>query len=465
MNSVTVQQIFRAYDIRGIAMGDNAVLTTDLALAIGKATGTYLLRYGHRNLVCGRDGRLTSEALQQAFIDGVLATGLNVCNIGLAVSPMLYFASCQPEFDCGVNITASHNPKEYNGLKIVGDNAHSICGDELKIIYEMMIATDFVEGSGVYSELDIWPRYRDFLIELVPVGKPISVVADAANGVAGAFLADLFAKMPNVEAKLLYTEVDGNFPNHEANPEDIKNMQAVIEAVGETKAQLGFGFDGDGDRVGMVDRDGTFYSADLLLLVMVRDLLKRKPGSKVVFDVKCSKALENDIIQQGGVPLRSATGHSFIESRMRAEGALIGGEISGHMFFAEDYFGYDDAFLAMLKLIAITADADGDFASLLAGVPKLINTPEIKLACPDGEKFLVVTYLKEYFAKREWELLTIDGVFVSLDDQTWGACRASNTSPNLTLRFEAPTSERLEEVMAVFREALASYPNLRLELK
>ena len=455
------QNIFRAYDIRGIAMGAAATLTPDVAELIGKAAGTYLLRKGFNQMVVGRDGRVTSPELQKRFIGGALSVGMNVTNIGLAVSPMLYFATCVEGYDCGVNITASHNPKEYNGFKIVGDGAKSICGDELQIIYKMIENEDFADGNGIYTEQDVWPEYKSKLLSQVKIERPLKVVFDAANGVAGAFIKDLFDSA-GVGGTYLFTEVDGDFPNHEANPEIVENVQDIIAKVAEIGADLGVGYDGDGDRIGIVDENGKFYSADLLLLLLSRDLLKRQPGAKIVFDTKCSRVLENDIKARGGVPLRSATGHSFIEARMHQEGALLGGEISGHMFFGENYYGFDDSFLATLKFLEILSNADMPFSALFADVPQVFNTPEIKLPCPDDRKFEIVREVTQWFLDNDYDCLTMDGVFVSLDDSTWGAVRCSNTSPNLTLRFEADTEEKLQGVRDLFRGVLAKYPELSI---
>ncbi len=455
------RNIFRAYDIRGIAMSDNPQLTEAVAELIGKAAGSYLVRHGHKNLAIGRDGRLTSPALQTAFIKGALSTGLNVANIGLSVSPMVYFATCLPEFDCGVNVTASHNPKEYNGFKITGKNAHSICGDELQIIFEMIEKSDFEIGAGQLKEVDVWPLYRDRLVKDIQIKPGLKIAADAGNGVAGKFLDDLFAAA-GIERELLFTEVDGNFPNHEANPEDEENMQDLIKLVRSSGAVLGFGFDGDGDRVGIVDEKGRFYSADLILLQLSRDLLKRQPGAKVVFDVKCSKVIENDVESKGGVSIRSATGHSLIETKMRETGALLAGEISGHLFFAENYYGFDDAFLGALRVLQLVSDENKPFSELFSDVPMVVNTPEIKIACSDNRKFELVADLTKRFQEAGYDVLTVDGAFVSVDRDTWGAIRCSNTSPNLTLRFEGLTEVSMKEVVYLFIQFLQAYPELDL---
>lgn len=452
--------MFRKYDIRGIAMGEEMDLSKEVVYLIGKATGTYLQRNGHKHMAVGRDGRITSPELQQTFIEGVLSTGLDVTNIGLAVTPMIYFTSCQEKFDCAANITGSHNPKEYNGIKLVGDGAHSICGEELQEIYQMILKEDFLEGKGEYNEESVWENYKKALISQVDIKKPMKVVIDTANGVAGAFVSDLIADLPNVEAEYLYLKVDGNFPNHEANPEKEANMEEAKAKVLELGADLGFGFDGDGDRVGLVDEKAGFYSADLLLLQLARDLLKRRPGAKIIFDVKTSKVVENDIIAKGGLPIRYAVGHSLIEQKMRQEDALLAGEISGHVFFAENYYGFDDAFLAMLKLIEIASKYNSPFSALFHDVPQVVNTPEIKIPCSDERKFRIVEQVVDHFKAAGYDTLSIDGAFVSLDPNTWGIVRCSNTTPNLTLRFEALSQEDLNKVKDLFKEVLSAYEDL-----
>jgi len=460
--------IFRAYDIRGIAQATekfpNIDLTEETAKLIGKGAGTYLqkITQPHANLVVGRDNRLHSPKLQEAFIEGLLEVGCNVTNIGISPSPMLYYAVCEYGFDGGANITASHNPKEYNGIKIVSKDAHSVCGDDLQEVLKTIENEDFADGpKGEYKEQDISEDYIKDLADKVSLKKPLKVVVDAGNGVAGAIAPDLLRAL-GCEVTELYCELDGNFPNHEANPEEYENMKDLIEKVREIGADIGLGFDGDGDRVGVVDETGHHYSADFLLMLLARDLLERQPGAKIVFDVKVTTALIEDIKKHGGEPVMCKTGHSFIESKMKEIGAPLAGEVSGHLFFAENYYGFDDAFLGAVKLLEILSKADVPFSRLFDDVPKTYATPEFKAHTPDDKKFEIVRELTDYFTKN-YDCITLDGVRINFTDRAWGAVRCSNTSPNLTLRFEADTEEDLCEIQKKMVEQLRKYPEVSLD--
>lgn len=453
--------IFRAYDIRGIAETD---LTDEVAKYLGLGFGTYLKRKYKKerpNIVVGGDVRVSTPTLKHFFMDGLRQTGCNVTDIGTVMSPMVYFATCNNAFDGGVSVTASHNPKEYNGFKFVGRQAHSICADELQEIRKMIDANDFdLDCCGTFEQLDIEPSYSEKIASMVKLERPISVVIDAGNGAAAPFAEDFFKRL-GCQVECLYCEPDGTFPNHEANPEEYANMQDLIAKVQETGADIGIGFDGDGDRVGVVDELGNHYHADKLLLLLARDLLKRHPGAKIVHDLKCSKVLEDDIKAHGGEPVVCKTGHSHIETKIRDTGALLGGEVSGHMFFKENYFGFDDAFVAAAKLIEILSQHEGPFSSLLSAVPVMYNTPEIKAACPDDKKFDIVAKLTQDF-EREYRCMKLDGVRMSFDDNSWGIIRCSNTSPNLTLRFESDSEERLKEIMDIAVEKIKQYPEVNV---
>lgn len=462
--------IFRAYDIRGIALADEkypvADLTPETMELIGKGTGTYLKRtYGTTNMLVGRDNRLHSEELQRAFIKGVCSTGLDVIDIGLSTSPLLYYAVCRLGMESGVNITASHNPKEYNGVKIVRENAHSVCGDELQIILDLIQKQDFETGNGTLtSRNDHFGYYREDMQKRFMLDRPLKIVIDAGNGTAGKFAPDLFRAI-GCEVIELYCELDGNYPNHEANPEEEKNMRDLAALVIKEKADLGLGFDGDGDRVGIVDEKGKHYSADWLLLLLVRDLLKHKPNSQIVFDVKVSQILIDEIKKLGGIPVMSKTGHSFIESKMHELHAPLAGEISGHLFFGEDYYnyyGFDDAFFGACKILEIVAASTKQFSEHFTDLPQMYTTPEFKAYCPDDRKFEIVKALTDEFT-RTHQCITIDGVRINFDESSWGAVRCSNTSPNLTLRFEAKTAEKLQEIQEIMIKALLKYPEINLD--
>lgn len=456
--------IFRAYDIRGIAhlpACDKPIdLNPETMEEIGKACGTYFIKNHGKKIAMAHDQRLSNPILAEAFNRGAMSTGCEIHFLGMISSPMMYFAVCEFDFDGGVAITASHNPKEYNGVKLVGKSAHSICGEELQEIYKLTESKNYTLGTGTREELNIFPAYLQKITSMIHLEKPLKIVVDSGNGATGPYVQHFFESL-GCNVKCLYTEPDGNFPNHEANPEEKENMLDLIEAVKSNDADLGIGFDGDGDRVGIVDEKGNHISADLILLLLARDLLTRQPGSKIVFDAKVSQVLIDDIKKHGGEPVMSKTGHSFIEQKMKEIGAPLAGEISGHLFFAENYFGFDDATLGAAKILEILSKSDKPFSKLLEDVPLTASTPEIKAACPDDKKFQIVEQIKGSLSKK-FDSITIDGIRVNFDSESWGAVRCSNTSPNLTLRFEAPNQNRLKEIITIMVEELKKHPDINL---
>lgn len=452
-------RIFRAYDIRGIAGKD---LMPDTMYLIGQGCSTYLQKkYNAKNLVIGMDGRISGPLLQNAFIKGLLETGCNVLNIGAVTSPMVYWAACYYGFDGGGAITASHNPKDYNGLKLFGKNAHSICDKELQEILEIIKKEQFLKGKGVISEKDISKDYKNDIKSKISKHKPLKVAIDCGNGIAGPYASDIFRVLGH-DVLGLYTDVDGNFPNHIANPEEEKNLKDLQKKVVSAEANIGIGFDGDGDRLGIIDEKGKFYSADYILILLARDLLKRHPKAKIIFDIKTSKIVENEIKRLNGIPIRHKTGHSFTEAKMREEKALLAGECSGHMFLKENYYGFDDAIFATAKILQILSDSKMPLSKHFLTLPKLYTTPEIKVPCSDEHKFQIVKNLIKDFKKDKTltRLLTIDGAFVEFGDTDWGAVRASNTTPCLTLRFEASTKQKLEKIKKIFAEKMDKYKEI-----
>lgn len=463
--------IFRAYDIRGIASTEeNAIadLTPETIYSIGQGVGTYIQKKYGKKIVVGKDNRLTSDSLHEAFISGLLATGCDVTDIGYASSPMVYFSLCLPagqvgkyDFDAGANITASHNSKEYNGVKLAAKNAHSICGNEIQEILKIVQDEKFFSGKGNLDSKDIFPDYLAEICGRIKLARPLKVIVDAGNGITGAFAPKILREL-GCEVIEQHCELDGNFPNHEANPESEKNMKDVMERVIAEKADLGIGFDGDGDRVGIVDEKGAFYQSDFLLIPVARDVLTRNPGATIIFDIKSSRVLEEDIAKHGGKPLRYKTGHSFIETKMRETGAPLSGETSGHIFFAENWFGFDDGMYAAARIVELAAKSKPPFSALFEGLPKTFTTPEWKIPCSDNAKFRVVEDVKNFFAKR-YPCITIDGVWVDFGKGAWGAVRASNTNPCLTARFEARDETTFKLIQKIFTDKLKEYPEVDIK--
>lgn len=462
--------IFRAYDIRGIAAPKDsspADLTEESVYLIGKATATYLRKkYQTKSMAVGMDNRLTGPSLKAAFIRGITECGINAIDVGLAISPMIYWAACTDKFhfDSATNITASHNPKEYNGIKTVSKGAHSICGEELQEILRIIQTENFTPGNepGTITNQDLWPQYKADLISKVKPQKALKVVIDAGNATAGKFAPE-FLRALGCEVIELYCELDGNFPNHEANPEELHNMKDLIAKVLESGADLGIGFDGDGDRVGIVNELGHMYSSDYMLLLLAKDLLSRQKGAKIVFDVKCSQVIINDLQKHGAQTVMCKTGHSFIENKMKEIGAPLAGEVSGHLFFGENYYGFDDALLAAAKICEIVSALPLPLSKAFDDLPKTYTTEEYKIPTPDDKKFQIVESLVKHFTSK-YDCSTIDGVRVKFDATTWAAVRASNTSPNLTLRFEADTPEKLSDIKEIMLTELLKHPDVDASL-
>lgn len=453
--------IFRAYDIRGIALaepGESVDLTSESMYALGQGFGTYMQRKYGKRIVCGKDNRLSSDELEEAFISGLLATGCTVMHAGYSTSPMIYYALCKYDIDGGVNITASHNPKQYNGAKFAAKNAHSICGDEIQEILKIIQNEDFAQGKGDLFSKEIFSDYLAEIKNTVQLARPLKVIIDAGNGITGIFAPKIFREL-GCEVIEQHCELDGNFPNHEANPESEKNIQDVKERVLAEKADLGIGFDGDGDRVGIVNEKGHHYHADYLLIPLARDLLLRNPGASIIFDIKSSRVVEDDIRAHGGKPIRYKTGHSFIETKMKEVGALLAGETSGHIFFAERWFGFDDGIYAAARIVELLSKDDKPFSAFFTDVPKVLTTPEWKIPCSDAAKFRIIEDVKLFFTKR-YPCITIDGVWVDFGKGAWGAVRASNTSPCLTARFEAQDEKTLKLIQTIFIDKLKEYPEI-----
>ena len=446
-------QIFREYDIRGIVGRD---LTQETAELIGRGIGTYIRRRGGKTLTVGRDMRTSSLLFRDGLINGLRSTGCDVIDIGMVPTPIAYFSLHFLKPDGGVMITGSHNPPEFNGFKI-SHGLHSVYGERIQELRGLIASRDFESGLGQVSQRDIREDYIQTVCESVNIPRSVKVVVDGGNGCFGIVGPELL-KRTGVEVIELYCEPDGSFPNHHPDPTIPKYLVDLIAKVKAEGAELGIGFDGDADRIGVVDEKGNILWGDQLLMLFARDLLKRKPGATIVGEVKCSQNLFKDIERQGGIAVMSAAGHSLIKSKMRETKALLAGEMSGHVCFADEYYGFDDAIYAACRVLKIVASSEKKVSEMLVDVPETASTPEIRIDCPDDQKFKIVSELTEQFRER-YDVIDIDGVRVNFDNG-WALIRASNTQPVLVLRFEANDADRLSEIIGIVREAMAKYDSV-----
>lgn len=443
-------EIFREYDIRGITGRD---LTEEDVFQIGRGVGTYLREHGRTKLVVGQDCRITSANYAQKIIAGLLSTGCDAVDVGVCPTPVFYFSIHHLKKEGGVMVTASHNPPEYNGFKLCID-LDSIHGREIQKIYDIIKTGAFAQGKGSADTADVLAPYKAFVQENITLTRPIRVGIDAGNGTAGVVAVPILKNL-NCEVHDIFCEMDGNFPNHEADPTVAENMQDLIRLVRENHLDLGIGYDGDGDRIGVVDQEGNLVFGDKLIILFAREILSRKPGATFISEVKCSKVMYDDIEKNGGRAIMWKTGHALIKQKMKEEKAELAGEMSGHMFFADRYLGYDDAIYASCRLLEILSHTGRKITDLLSDVPKTFTTPEIRVECPDNKKFLLVEKVTEHF-RQLYNIIDIDGVRVLFDDG-WGLVRASNTQPALVLRFEALSEQRLSEIRNLVESALADF--------
>ncbi|KJS33030.1 MAG: phosphomannomutase [Desulfatitalea sp. BRH_c12] len=432
-------EIFRQYDIRGIAGKD---LTDEDVVLMGKGIATYLLQQGNRRIAVGRDCRLTSDVYTERLTEGMTAAGCDVVDIGVCPTPVAYFAIRHLETEGCVMVTASHNPPEYNGFKICS-GTDSVFGQQIQQIRQIIADQAFAQGRGTVDSYEILPAYIDYLLENIELKAPLRVGIDAGNGTGGITAVPIIDNL-GCEVYELYTEMDGTFPNHEADPTVPANMTDLVALVKKNHLDVGIGLDGDADRLGVVDADGSLIYGDQLMILFSREILSRKPGATFVSEVKCSQTMYDDIEKNGGKAIMWKTGHSEIKKKIKEVNAEMAGEMSGHLFFADRYYGYDDAVYAACRLLEILADRKQTIGQLLADVPRTHNTPEIRVDCSDRIKFDVVARVTDYFRQRE-KVIDIDGVRV-LFEGGWGLVRASNTQPALVLRFEALSEERLAQI-------------------
>ena len=441
-----IPHIFREYDIRGTFPDE---LNEDAVYHLGLALGTYFEGKGARRITLGRDCRLSSPDLSQWLSRGLTDSGVHVVDIGMVPTPLLYFSLHHLSVDGGIQITGSHNPPEFNGFKICLGH-QSVYGEEIQKIRKIAESSLFKTAKGTLEKTPVNDSYVPYIVENIQPGPVMrKAVVDGGNGVAGPWAVEIYRRL-GFEIHPLFCKPDGRFPNHHPDPTIAENLQPLIKTVRKEKTDLGIAFDGDGDRIGVVDRNGRIIPADHLMMIFSRGLLMRHPGAKIIGDIKCSQALFADIKAHGGIPIMWKSGHSLTKSKMQAEKALLAGELSGHIFFGERYFGYDDAIYAGARLLEILSNTDEDLGALLTDLPDLVNTPEIRLDCPDDKKFGIVTAVADQFRK-DHEVMDLDGARV-LFKGGWGLIRASNTQPALTLRFEAENENRLKEIEDLFIE-------------
>ncbi len=451
--------IFRKYDIRGLVSGDTPQITPELASLVGKALGTYMPKtFGTERVFVGSDNRPSSPRIKQAMIEGIASTGLDVTDIGEVLTPTVYFASASyGEKGAGVQITGSHLDTRYNGIKMAYGPL-AMAGEQIQDILKIIQTDDFAYGMGnITVDHHMIKRHMETIKNKVHIAKPLTVVLDAGNGLSGTYVPPVLEAL-GITVHCLYCESDGTYPNHLPNPEDPEMTKDLEKMVVEVGADLGLAFDGDSDRCGFIDNHGHHIAADRLLALLARDLLKRHPGSTIVFDVKVSMALPDIIKEAGGKPLMWKTGHSLMKQKMHEVGSPLGGEVSGHLFIGEDYYGFDDAPLVALKTLQIISESDKTIAEIFDEIPKLPATPEIILSAPDNVKFAIIDEIKDELSK-DYEVVDIDGVR-AIFPNGWGLVRASNTQPAITLRFEAYERPQVAEYIQKFKDLLDKHPEV-----
>ncbi len=448
--------IFREYDIRGIVDED---ISPDGVVLLGRAFGSYLRQHGLEQAVLGWDSRASSPPYRDALTEGLTSTGIDVLDIGEVTTPIFYWARVHYQLEGGAMITASHNPAEYNGFKLAARGKGTLFGDEIQKVRQLMEAGQFETGHGSVRHDNPVPEYLAMLKEKITLGpRPLKVVVDCGNGTPSLFVRDTMQAFGITDATYLYCETDPTFPNHHPDPVVAKNLVDLIATVQDLGADIGVAFDGDGDRIGVVDEHGQIIWGDRLMILYWREILASHPGTPAIVEVKCSQTLFDEIKRMGGRPLFYKTGHSLIKDKMRELDAVFTGEMSGHMFFADEYYGFDDAFYAAGRIFRILSQTDLSLSQLLADVPLLPSTPEVRIDCPDEKKFEVVATLRQQFGEdSSLEVIDIDGVRVNFG-HGWGLIRASNTQPALVARAEADTEMHLQEILHALDQKLSQFP-------
>lgn len=443
------QCIFRAYDIRGIV---NETLTPETVYLIGQGLGSLALDAGEKCIAIGRDGRLSGSMLSTALSDGILATGCNVIDLGCVPTPLLYYATYILETRSGVMLTGSHNPPQYNGLKMM-INGETLADTSIQALYQRILKQAFYDGFGHRTEVNLIERYLAHVITDIQLKRPLKIVVDCGNGIAGAVAPELYRRL-GCDVHELFCDVDGRFPNHHPDPSQTENLKDLIAAVIDLKADVGLAFDGDGDRLGVVTNQGEVIWPDRQLMLFARSILADLPGAKIIYDVKCTHHLAPLIRQHGGEPIMWKTGHSLIKAKLSETKAAMAGEMSGHLFFNDRWFGFDDALYAGARLLQILASESDDCSVIFNTIPNSVNTPELKIYVDEDEKFELMQTLIDQ-ADFDADMVTIDGLRVNFNDG-WGLVRPSNTTPCLVLRFEAEDKQSLDRIQELFRRLLLS---------
>lgn len=442
------EDIFRAYDIRGIV---ETALTPDAVQQIGQAFATEALSQNQKTVVIGRDGRLSSPELAKRLSQGLRAGGCDVVDIGMVPTPVLYFATHKLKTGTGIMVTGSHNPPQYNGLKMLIDG-NTLYGDAIKALHAAIIENKLNTGDGTHSEQNVIAQYLDTIVNDIKLDKPLNIAIDCGNGVAGVLAAELFTRL-GCNVSELFCDVDGTFPNHHPDPSKLENLLDLQKIIKQKSLDIGLAFDGDGDRVGILDDKQNILWADRQMMLYSADVLKRKPGSIIIFDIKSTSNLEHVIHDLGGKPLMWKTGHSFIKAKMKETGAELAGEMSGHIFFKERWFGFDDGLYSAARMLEIISQHDKPCSTIFEALPDSFNTPELQIDFAEGEHY---KFMEKFIKNSTFEnasTLTIDGIRVNYAEG-WGLIRPSNTTPCLVLRFEANDENTLNEIQNTFRQQL-----------
>ena len=446
--------IFKAYDIRGIV---GKTLDTHVAFQLGQAFGTAVLAKKERTVVIGRDGRLSGPELSAALAKGLQASGVNVIDLGVVATPLVYLGTHLLDAKSGIMVTGSHNPPDYNGFKMVLAG-EAIYGQTIQALYHAIVKQEFTHGAGNYVQHDIRTAYLERIISDIKLARPMKIAVDCGNGVAGAFAGDLYRGL-GCQVDELFCEVDGTFPNHHPDPAHPENLQDLIKHVKETDVELGLAFDGDGDRLGVVTKDGNIIYPDRQLMLFAEDVLTRNPGAQILYDVKCTRHISAWVKARGGVPLMWKTGHSLVKAKMRETGAPLGGEMSGHIFFKDRWYGFDDGLYAGARLLELLSRVV-DPSAVLNALPQSNSTPELQLTLNEGENFTLIAKMQaaeqtqQHFSDAE-QIISIDGLRVEYVDG-FGLARSSNTTPVIVMRFEAENEAALARIQAAFKRAITA---------